>query len=91
MADLGFSHFYFSCKNYQELAQARITKVVGVFTTNPSKLSLHFFYFSMILYAIYKNQPKALYYFRFVFAAGTLEVLDSYIYAPGLRKSPRKD
>jgi hypothetical protein len=45
IADLGFSHFYFSCKNYQELAQARITKVVGLFTTNPAKLSLHFYFF----------------------------------------------
>jgi hypothetical protein len=42
MADLGFSHFYFSCKNYLELAQIRITKVVAVFTTNPTKLGLHF-------------------------------------------------
>jgi hypothetical protein len=36
---------YFSCTNYQELAQERITKVVG-----------HFSDFSMIFYAIYKNQ-----------------------------------
>jgi hypothetical protein len=42
MADLGFSPFYFSCKNYQELAQARIRKVVGFFTANPTKLGLHF-------------------------------------------------
>jgi hypothetical protein len=54
MADLGFLHFYFSCKTYQELAQARITKVVGSFTTNPTKLSLHFAEFSTIFYAIYK-------------------------------------
>jgi hypothetical protein len=40
IADVGFSHFYFSCKNYQELAQARIT-VVGFFTMNPTKLGLH--------------------------------------------------
>jgi hypothetical protein len=36
IADLGFSQSYFSCKNYQELAQARITKVVGFVTTNPN-------------------------------------------------------
>jgi hypothetical protein len=51
-----FSHLYFSCKNYQELAQARITKVVGYFTTNPTKLVLHFSDFPVIFYAIYKNQ-----------------------------------
>jgi hypothetical protein len=56
MADLGFSHLYFSCKNYQELAQARIKKVVGYFTTNPEKLDLHFSDFPVIFYAIYKNQ-----------------------------------
>jgi hypothetical protein len=54
MADSGFSHFYFSCKNYQELAQERITKVVGVFTTNPTKLGLHFSDFSKIFYVIHK-------------------------------------
>jgi hypothetical protein len=54
MSDIGFSHFYFSCKNYQESDYASITKVVGVFTTNPTKVSLHFSEFSMIFYAIYK-------------------------------------
>jgi hypothetical protein len=55
MADLGFSHSCFSCKNYQELAQARIAKVVGFFTANPKKLSLHFSVFSTIFYGIYNN------------------------------------
>jgi hypothetical protein len=50
-----FSHLYFSCKQYQELAQARITKAVGYFTTNPTKLVLHFSNFSLIFYEIYKN------------------------------------
>jgi hypothetical protein len=58
--DLGFSHFYFSCKNCQELAQARITKVVGFFTTNLTKLSLHFSDISTISYGFYKNQQMAL-------------------------------
>jgi hypothetical protein len=49
---------YFSCKNYQELAQARITKVVGYFTMNPRKMVLHFSDFCMIFYAIYKNQEN---------------------------------
>jgi hypothetical protein len=54
MADLGFPHFYFSCKNYQELAQAEITKVARFFTMNPTKLGLHFSGFSTIFHAIYK-------------------------------------
>jgi hypothetical protein len=49
---------YFSCKNYKELAQAIITKVVGYFTSNPAKLALHFSDFSVIFYAIYKKQPN---------------------------------
>jgi hypothetical protein len=47
---------YFSCKNYQELAQKRIKTVLGYFTTNQKKLVLHFSDFSMIFYAIYKKQ-----------------------------------
>jgi hypothetical protein len=58
IADLGFSHSYFSCKNYQELAQARITRVVGFFTTNPTKLVLHFSDISTIFYEFYKNQQN---------------------------------
>jgi hypothetical protein len=42
MVDLVFSHFYFSCQIYQETAQARITKVVGFVTANPTKLGLLF-------------------------------------------------
>jgi hypothetical protein len=49
---------YFSCKNYQELAQGRITKVVGYFTVNPTKLVLHFSDFSTILYGFYKKQES---------------------------------
>jgi hypothetical protein len=51
---------YFSCKHYQELAQARIIKVVGYFTMNPTKLVLHFSDFSVIFYEIYKNQEMAI-------------------------------
>jgi hypothetical protein len=64
---------YFSCKNYKELAQARITKVVVEFTTDPTKLVLHFYDFSVIFYAIYKKQGNSLYYLSCTFAAGTLE------------------
>jgi hypothetical protein len=65
-----FSHLYFSCKHYQELAQAGITKVVGFFTTNPTKLVLHFYDFSTILYGIYKKQPKHFYYLSYQLQGG---------------------
>jgi hypothetical protein len=55
MADLGFSHLYFSCKNYQKLAQASITKVVGFLTMNPTKLGLYFSDISTIFYGFYKS------------------------------------
>jgi hypothetical protein len=67
-----FSHYYFSCNNYKELAQARITKVVGFFTTNPTKLVLHCSDFATMFYAIYKNQQKHLYYFSYNFAVRPL-------------------
>jgi hypothetical protein len=56
MADLGFLHFYFSCKHYQELAQTKITKVVGFVTTNPTKLGLNFSEFSTNFYEFSKFQ-----------------------------------
>jgi hypothetical protein len=56
ITDLGFSHFYFSCHNYQETALASITKVVVLFTKNPTKLGLHFSEFSTIFYGFYKIQ-----------------------------------
>jgi hypothetical protein len=68
IADLGFSHLYFSCKNKQELSQARIAQVVGYFTTNPKTLELHFSDFSTIFYTIYKKQPKHFYYWSYHFA-----------------------
>jgi hypothetical protein len=68
--DLGFSHFYFSCKNYQETAQARITNVVLLFTRNPTKLGLIFPDFAMIFYRIYKFQPKVKYHSRIKFHRG---------------------
>jgi hypothetical protein len=41
-----------------------ITKVVGFFTTNPKKLSLHFSEVSTIFYAFYKFQTKVKHYLR---------------------------
>jgi hypothetical protein len=56
---------YFSCKNYQELAQTRITKIVRYFTNNPTKFVLKYSDFSSIFYAIYNNQQEALYYLSY--------------------------
>jgi hypothetical protein len=56
MTDLAFSHFFFSCKHYQELAQERITKVVAFVTTNPTKLGLHLSEFSTNFYEFSKFQ-----------------------------------
>jgi hypothetical protein len=61
---------YFSCKNYQELAQERITKVVGYFTTNPTKLVLHF---SVFFYDFLRNlqeKPKHFYYLSYQLQGG---------------------
>jgi hypothetical protein len=40
----------FSCQKYQESDHVSITKVVGFFTTKPTKLGLHFSVFSTIFY-----------------------------------------
>jgi hypothetical protein len=40
------------------LSSGHNKKVVGYFTTNPTKLVSHFSDFSMIFYVIYKNQPN---------------------------------
>jgi hypothetical protein len=59
-----FFTFVFFMQKLTELAQARITKVVGYFTMNPTKLVFHFSHFSVIFYAIYKNQSELKYYLR---------------------------
>jgi hypothetical protein len=56
--DLGFSYFYFSCNNYQEKLWTCFKKVVGFFTRNPTKFSLHFFEFSTTFYGFSKIQQK---------------------------------
>jgi hypothetical protein len=83
ITDLGFSHLYFSCKNYQELAPAKITKVVGYFTTHPTKFVLHFSYFSMIFYAIYKNQQTHFTILVALFQGGPQKDLGFCNVAPG--------
>jgi hypothetical protein len=59
---------YFSCKTYQELAPARIKKVVGYFITNPTKFVLNFSDFSTIFYTIYKKWEKSLHYLSYQIA-----------------------
>jgi hypothetical protein len=54
MADLGFSHSYFSFYKYPESDQVSITEVVVFFTTNPTKLDLQYSEFSTIFYTFYK-------------------------------------
>jgi hypothetical protein len=83
MANLVFSHFYFSCKNYQESDYASITKVVVFFTTNTTKLILHFseFYYDFLRNS--QDSAKQQYYLRFTFAPGSLErfgILQIYPY-----------
>jgi hypothetical protein len=73
MADLGFSHSYFSCKNYQKIAQARITKSLRIFHNESKKFGLHFFDISTIFYEIYKNQQNTLYYLRIYLSRRPLE------------------
>jgi hypothetical protein len=46
--DLGFLVLYFSRINYQEKLWTCFTKVVVLFTRNPTKLGLHFSNFSTI-------------------------------------------
>jgi hypothetical protein len=79
---------YFSCKDYQDLAQARITNIVDYFTTNPTKLVVHFSDFSIIFYAIYKKQPKVKHYLRSNFHRGPWKFLQVYNHAPTLHKTP---
>jgi hypothetical protein len=55
------------------------------------KIGLAFSDFSVIFYAIYKNQPNALHYLRFVLQQGPWKVLNSYICALALRKGPQED
>jgi hypothetical protein len=47
-----------------------ITKVVALFTTNPTKFCLQFSEFFTIFYAFYKFQPKVKHYLRSIFHRG---------------------
>jgi hypothetical protein len=86
ISDLGFSYFYFSCKHYQELALARITKVVVFLTTNLTKLGLHFSDFSTILYEFYNIQQitYTIWESNFAQAPGTFHY---FTYMPSVYKN----
>jgi hypothetical protein len=58
---------------------------------DPTKLVLHFSNFSVILYAIYKFQPKLKYYLSCDFADRPLIPFDSYAEAPTLQLAPWKE
>jgi hypothetical protein len=76
MADLGFSQFYFSCSKYLESDQVSITNVVVFFTTNPTKLVLHFSEFPTIFYTFYKFLHKE-YTIEDSFCTGVLRIFYS--------------
>jgi hypothetical protein len=78
MADLGFSHSYFSCYKYLETDHVSITKVVVCFTTNPIKLSLQFSEFSTHFYAFYKFLQKGGSLLKIHLSTGSLDFLIPY-------------
>jgi hypothetical protein len=41
------------------ISSGKNNKSCGIFITNPTKVVLHFYDFSMIFYAIYKNRETA--------------------------------
>jgi hypothetical protein len=51
------------------------TKVVGFFTSNPTKLGLHFSDLSTVSYGFYKKTAKHIYYLSYSFSLGSLEIL----------------
>jgi hypothetical protein len=57
-------------------------KSCGIFHHESNKISFAFFWFFYNFLRNLQESAKTLYYFRFVFAAGAREVLDSYIYIP---------
>jgi hypothetical protein len=50
------------------ISSGKNNKSCEIFHKEPKKIGFAFFYFSMIFYAIYKKQPKHLYYLSYPFA-----------------------
>jgi hypothetical protein len=86
-----FSHFYFSCKKYQETVQERITKVVVIFTRNPTKLGSHFFEFSTIFYGFSKDQQNSYTIEVTALLPSPWKELKSYKKVVALHSGPWKD
>jgi hypothetical protein len=62
-------------------------KSCGIFHHQSNKIGFAFLDVSTIFYAIYKNQQKHFYYFRFAFAAGTLESFGILQICPWITKN----
>jgi hypothetical protein len=67
------------------------TKVVGFFTTNPTKLGLHFSDFFTILYEFYKIQQITYTIWDSLLRPGPWKVFQIHTHAPGSRKTPWKE
>jgi hypothetical protein len=65
-----------------------ITKVVGFFISNPTKLSLHFSEFSTILHGFYKIQQNLSTIEVSLFSLGPWKELGSHRCALGLQINP---
>jgi hypothetical protein len=63
-----------------ETSSGKNNKSCGIFHRESKKIGFALSIFSTIFYAIY----------RFIFAAGALEVLNSYIYTLALRIGPQE-
>jgi hypothetical protein len=72
-------------------SSARNSKCYDIFHHKSNKIGFAFFWFFYAFLRNLQESVKWLYYLKFVFAVGTLEVLDSYIYAPGLHTDPQKE
>jgi hypothetical protein len=82
---------YFSCKNYHEKLWSCFTKVVLFFTSNPTKLGLHFSDFSMMFYEFYKIQQNGNTIEETDLRGGPWKFPCSQTYALGLQHSPWKE
>jgi hypothetical protein len=66
-------------------------KSCGIFHNESNKIDFAFFWFSYNFLHNVQESAKALYYFRFIFAAGPWKVLDSYIYTLTLQIGPQQN
>jgi hypothetical protein len=88
ITDLGILHFNFSSKNCSSKVYTCLEKVVVLVTHSTIKLSLHFFYYSVILYRIYKLQLKTLKGVRIILRRNPWKVLKDHRHALSLHQTP---